>query len=346
MEYKQIYGIKKRVSAICLGTMTFGEQNSIKESHEIMDYAYSQGVNFFDTAEMYPIPPSGQTYNQTESIIGKWNKIKTNRDKIIIASKVIGPSREMSYIRDGDHKLNKKNMTQALNGSLKRLNTDYIDLYQIHWPERTTNFFGRLGFEKNEDIEINSIAETLEVLHSFIQEGKIKAIGISNETPWGLMQYLKWSDKLNLTKISTIQNPYNLLNRTFEVGLSEMSMRENVGLLAYSPLGFGTLSGKYIENKSSPSSRLNKWPSYLRYSSPQSIKAIEKYLEISKRFNISLTQLALSFVNNRDFISSTIIGATNLKQLEENIESINLALPDEIIFEINKIHKEISNPAP
>ena len=342
MKYRKLGDTNLNVSLICLGTMSFGEQNTEKDAHEQLTFALDHGVNFIDTAEMYAIPPKESTQGLTEKYIGSWVKKNLNRDKYIIATKVAGPG--MEYIRGGTN-LSKEHVTQAIDASLKRLNTDYIDLYQVHWPERKSNYFGQLGYTQSEDIGI-AIEETLSALHDAIKAGKIRYVGISNETPWGVHEYLKLSESKSLPKIQTIQNPYSLLNRIYEVGLAEMSYRENIGLLAYSPLGFGVLTGKYL-NAMPDKSRLGlfgEW--FTRYSNEKCHEATSKYSTIAEKYNISLCQMALAFVNTRPFVTSNIIGATTIEQLKENIESVDVSLSDEIIEEINNIHADIPNPAP
>jgi len=311
-----------------------------------MDMALDNGINFFDTAELYAIPPKTETYGATESIIGSWFKLRASRDKIILASKVAGPGAGwVDHIRGGP-RLNREHMTRALEDSLQRLQTDYIDLYQIHWPERTTNFFGQLGYQHNADEQVIAIEETLSVLNDFVQQGKIRHIGISNETPWGVMQYLMLAEKHNWPRIVSIQNPYNLLNRSFEVGLSEMAIREKVGLLAYSPLGFGVLSGKYLINQKPDGARLSLFPDYTRYSNENGIAATQAYAELAQQNNLTPTQLALAFINQQNFTTANIIGATTLEQLKENIESVNVQLDDNIIDTINEIHQRYTIPCP
>lgn len=346
MIYRPLGQTDLKTSLICLGTMTFGEQNTETEGHTQMDMALDYGVNFFDTAELYAIPPKSETYGATERIIGNWFKQRANRDKVILASKVAGPGAGwVDHIRGGP-RLNREHMTKALEDSLKRLQTDYIDLYQVHWPERTTNFFGKLGYQHNADEQVIAISETLEVLNDFVSAGKIRQIGISNETPWGVMQYLMLAEKNNWPRIVSIQNPYNLLNRSFEVGLSEMAIREKVGLLAYSPLGFGVLSGKYLNNQKPDGARLSLFPDYTRYSNENGIAATQAYAELAQANNLTPTQLALAFINQQDFTTANIIGATTLEQLKENIESVDLQLNENIIDAINEIHQRYTIPCP
>ena len=345
MDYNLLPGTEIKVSKICLGTMTFGRQNNEKEGHDQMDYSYDRGINFFDTAELYPVPPSPETQGETEKIIGSWLKKTGKRDKIIIASKVAGPSSFSQHIRK-NMSYSKATINEAINNSLKRLRTDYIDLYQIHWPERVTNFFGKRGFEfHKEDQWKYNFDLILDVLNDNIKEGKIRNIGISNETPWGLMKYVNESN-VNRPKIISIQNPYSLLNRTFEIGNSEICHKENIGLLAYSPLGFGTLTGKYLGGNMPKNARLTLFPHYDRFSNKESKKAIQKYYDLAKENGMSLTTMALSFVNDRSFVTSNIIGATSIDQLKENIDSYKIFLSDELLDKINIIHNNQPNPAP
>lgn len=346
MEYRKLGNTNIDVSVICLGTMTWGEQNTREEAFAQMDYAQEQGVNFFDTAELYSIPPKAQSYGSTERIIGEWFKAHGNRDKIILASKIAGPGKDwIPHIRDGKTKFNQANFEAALNNSLERLQTDYIDLYQLHWPERKTNFFGKLGYRVEED-RFTPIMETLEALQQQVDAGKIRYVGLSNETPWGVMSFLKAADQFNLPRIVSVQNPYSLLNRSFEVGLAEISHREHCGLLAYSPLGFGVLSGKYLHNQKPEGARITQWPDYTRYSNPQALKATEKYVFLAKQHGLDPAQMALAFVNSRPFLTSTIIGATSMHQLKSNIASIGVDLPEEVLQGIEDIHTQIPNPGP
>ena len=342
MKYRKLGSTNLDVSLICLGTMTYGEQNNESEAHEQLNYALSQGVNFIDTAEMYAIPPKEETQGRTEEIIGSWLAKRNDRKDIIVATKVAGPG--MEYLRGGS-RLNKKQISQAIDQSLSRLQTDYIDLYQVHWPERKSNFFGRLGYEYTDDMGV-SIDETLEAMSDLVKSGKVRYIGISNETPWGTNKYLQLAREKNLERIVSTQNPYSLLNRIYEVGLAEVSQHENIGLLAYSPLGFGQLTGKYI-NKTEKDTRLGLYGDWFtRYSNQNCLNAVRKYLKIADKYNISLTHLALAFVNARPFVTSNIIGATTMDQLKENIGSIDIDLCDEAMEEINEVHLNQPNPAP
>ena len=345
MKYTTLPGTDIKVSKICLGTMTFGNQNTEPEGFDQMDLALEKGVNFFDTAELYPVPANAKTQGETERIMGNWFHKTGNRSKIILATKAAGPGAYTAHIRD-NISFNKKNITEALDNSLKRLQTDYVDLYQLHWPERMTNFFGQRGYFHNpKDSWVENFEEALETLDELIKAGKIRQIGISNEAPWGLMRYLELSKK-GLPKTITIQNPYSLLTRIFEIGNSEICLRENVGLLAYSPLGFGRLTGKYRGGHNLDKARLTVFPNMARYNSDQSIEATERYYQIAQNHGISLTQMALAFVNQQPFLTSNIIGATNLDQLQENIGSIELSLSKELLKEIEAVHSQIPNPAP
>jgi aryl-alcohol dehydrogenase-like predicted oxidoreductase len=342
MKYKKLANTNLDVSLISLGTMTYGEQNTEAEAHEQLDYSIANGVNLIDTAEMYAIPPKQETQGLTEKIIGTWLVKRKDREKIHIATKVAGPG--MEYLRDGS-RLSKKHIFQAVDDSLKRLQTDYIDLYQVHWPERKSNYFGRLGYEYSDDMGV-SIEETLEAMTDLVKSGRVRYIGISNETPWGTNRYLNIAKEKSMERIVTIQNPYSLLNRIYEVGLAEISQHENVGLLAYSPLGFGQLTGKYI-NKTEKNSRLGLFGDWFtRYSNDECLQAVEKYLKIADKYNLSLTHLALAFVNTRPFVTSNIIGATTMEQLKENVDSVNIEITESMLEDINQVHSSQPNPAP
>ena len=345
MNYKKLGNTDLNVSTICLGTMTWGEQNTQDEAFEQMDYALSKGVNFWDTAELYSIPPKPETFGHTELIIGNWFKKTKKRNEVIIATKVCGPMR--SYVRGGGNQYGIKNISEALEGSLKRLQTDFIDLYQLHWPERNTNMFGRLGYEHNDDGNWNKFEDILGTLKKFIDAGKIRYIGLSNETPWGTKKFLEISKEKNLPRMMSVQNPYNLLNRTYEVGLAEISIRDKIGLLAYSPLAIGYLSGKYRNNKIPKNSRLDHDGDFwTRYNKPNAEKAVEAYYQISKKNNIDMAQMSLKFCEIQPFVTSVIIGATTMQQLKTDIESVNINLNNEIIHEINEVQKLYPNPCP
>ena len=343
MNYKKLGNTNLEVSTICLGTMTWGEQNTQKEGFEQMDYALDQGVNFWDTAEVYSVPPRQETYGHTEVIIGNWFEKTKKRDKVILGSKVCGPMKE--YVRGGGNSYGERKITQALDDSLKRLKTDYIDLYQLHWPERKTNFFGSFGYDhKEDDNEWTAFEDILGSLKKFIDQGKIRYIGISNETAWGLSKFLELSNQKNLPRVLSVQNPYNLLNRSYEVGLAEISVREKSGLLAYSPLAFGYLTGKYRNGQLPDHSRMKLFKEMARYENGQI--AVEEYYKIAKKNNIDFTQMCLKFIEIQAFVTSVIIGATTMEQLKTNIESVNLKLSNEIIKEINEVQKKYPNPCP
>ena len=344
MQYRQLGNTNIQLSVICLGTMTFGEQNSETEAHQQLNYALSQGVNFIDTAEMYSIPPRRETQGRTEQYIGTWLKNRQDRDKIILASKAAGPGAHFDYLRGGP-KFTKAHLREAVEGSLRRLQTDYIDLYQLHWPERSTNFFGQRGYKHKENQNYTAFREVLEGLAELQIQGKIRHIGVSNETPWGLMQYLRNAELHNLPRVMSIQNSYSLLNRHFEVGLAEIAVNEQVGLLAYSPLAMGMLTGKYLNGAKPEGARLSRWTQYSRYSSPNSQNATAAYVKLAQKHGISPTQMALAFVNQQAWTSSNIIGATTIEQLQENIASINLHLSAELLSEIEQIHEQYPNPA-
>tara|TARA_X000001036_G_scaffold83215_1_gene75261 strand:- start:14309 stop:15346 length:1038 start_codon:yes stop_codon:yes gene_type:complete len=344
MEYNFLPGTQTKVSKICLGTMTWGRQNTEQEAHDQMDYAYEQGINFFDTAELYPIPPRKEEQGDTERFIGTWFKKTGLRDKIVLASKIAGPAAFTKHIRT-DKSYSKQTIDIAIEKNLKRLQTDYIDLYQLHWPERPTNYFGKRGYNfKRGDLWKENFEEILDALNTHVKKGNIRYVGLSNETPWGTMGFLRASNT-NRPRVRTIQNPYSLLNRTFEVGNAEVCHRENVGLLAYSPLAFGVLSGKYRGGQRPEQARLTLFPHYDRYSSDPCRSAVELYHGLAERNGLTLTQLSLAFVNDRPFVTSNIIGATTLLQLEENIGTARIRLNDEVLEAINSIHETIPSPS-
>ena len=344
MNYRKLGNSDLDVSTICLGTMTWGEQNTQEEAFEQMDYALDQGVNFWDTAELYAVPPKAETFGHTETIIGNWFEKNKKRDKVILATKVAGPSRK--YLRNGENSFVGKNLDKAINDSLKRLKTDYIDLYQLHWPERNVNNFGKLGYTHKEN-SWNEFEDVLENLKKYIESGKIRYVGLSNETPWGVMKYLKLSKDKDLPRMMSIQNPYSLLNRSYEVGLAEISIREKIGCLAYSPLASGYLSGKYRNGNFPKGSRMERdFDFWTRYRKPNVDKVVEEYFKISKKYDLDISQMSIKFCEVQDFMTSVIIGATTMEQLKTDIESVKVKLDENVIKEINEIQKIYPNPCP
>jgi aryl-alcohol dehydrogenase-like predicted oxidoreductase len=346
MEYRKLGRTDIDVSVICLGTMTWGEQNTQDEAFEQMDYALEQDINFFDTAELYPVPPSEKTYGDTETIIGNWLSARKKRDKIVLATKVVGPMIKAPHIREGKTRLTREIMEEALNDSLRRLQTDYVDLYQLHWPDRNMNKFGQMNYEHDEAEQMTPIEETLEALAAIQKTGKARHFGLSNESAWGAMKFIHYAEARGLPRMVSIQNPYNLLNRTFEIGLGEVAHREDVGLLAYSPLAFGALSGKYLNNARPEKARLTLYKRFARYKTINAAKAIKAYVELAKKHELDPAQMALAYVNSRRFVTSNIIGATTMDQLRANIASAGLVLSQEVFDEIEKIHERYSNPCP
>lgn len=346
MNYKTLPNTDLKISEICLGTMTFGNQNSEAEAHSQLDYATERGINFIDTAEMYPIGGNAEIFGSTERHIGSWiHKIgSSERDKLVVATKIAGPNRGLDYIRQ-PLDFSKKSIHEAVELSLKNLQTDYIDLYQMHWPERVMNMFGKRGVTEIDAKWQDNIFDVLSIYDGLIKEGKIKHIGLSNENPYGVMKFLQESEKHNLPKIATIQNPYSLLNRLFEVGLSEICIRENVGLLAYSPLAFGFLSGKYLDGFPE-NSRMKLFPNFTRYTNENSFRATKLYKEVAEANGLTLQQMALAFVHQTSFVTSTIIGATSLEQLKENMDAFDVVLSEALLSEIEKIQELHPNPAP
>ena len=345
MKFKKLGNTDLDVSLICLGTMTWGTQNTEKDAFEQMDYSVSQGVNFFDTAEIYSVPPTSESYGKTEVMIGNWLEKRKNRDKIILASKVAGPG--CDWIRGGGNNFDEKKIGEAIDGSLKRLKTDYIDLYQLHWPERSTNFFGRRDYSyNNKEGEWNSFENILDALSKYIKSGKIRYIGMSNETPYGLSRYLEISKNKGAPRMMSVQNPYSLVNRTYEIGMSEISIRQKCGLLVYYPLAAGALSGKYRNGEMPKNSRMTLFKGWERHLNPLAMRAYDEYYKLAKDFNLTMVQLAQSFVNSRPFVTSNIIGATTMEQLKENIDSVNIDFTDEMMERVDKIHNENPNPSP
>jgi aryl-alcohol dehydrogenase-like predicted oxidoreductase len=345
MQYRRLGRTDIEVSVICLGTMTWGQQNNEAEAHQQLDYALAQGVNFIDAAEMYPVPPMKETQGRTEQYIGSWLKVRRNRDKVILASKVSGRANWLPWIRGGP-RLSRKHVLEAIDGSLKRLQTDYLDLYQLHFPDRATNYFGELGYQHKPQADDVPIEETLSALSELVKAGKVRQVGISNETPWGLMTYLRAAKRAEDPHIVSIQNPYSLLNRSFEIGLAECAIREQVGLLAYSPLGFGVLSGKYLNGQWPANGRLTLYKRFSRYTSERAEHAVQGYVALARQHGLDPAQMALAYVNSREFLTANIIGATTMEQLRSNIASIDLNLSDDVMKGIEAIHLQNPNPSP
>lgn len=345
MQYNKLGNTEISVSAICLGTMTFGSDQSEAEAFEQMDYALDQGVNFFDGAEMYPIPTSAEYQGRNEEIIGNWLKARNNRDKVVVATKVTGPGEMVSYIRP-NMALDRQNIREAVTNSLRRLQTDYIDLYQLHWPDRATNFFGQLNYQHQPEADGTPILETLEVLKELVDEGLIRHVGLSNETAWGTMKFLQSAEKYNLPRCISVQNPFSLLNRTAEIALTEVLHRENVSLLPYSPLGFGVLSGKYLNGARPSDARITRHPTYARYLNEQGQLATQAYVDLARAHDLDPAVMALAWVNSRPYVSANIIGASNLSQLEVNISSASVVLSAEVLAAIEAINIRYPNPCP
>ena len=346
MHYHRIPHSTLEISQLGLGTMTFGEQNSEADAHAQLDYAVSHGINLIDVAEMYPVPPRPETQGLTETYVGNWLAKRGNREKLVIASKVSGPARNNDSGIRSNQILDRKNIREALDASLKRLQTDYLDLYQVHWPQRSTNCFGKLGYSWSDSAPVVSLLETLEALTECQRAGKIRYIGVSNETAFGVMRYLHLADKHDLPRIVTIQNPYSLLNRSYEVGLAEVSQYEGVELLAYSCLGFGTLTGKYLNGAKPAGARNTLFSRFTRYSGEQTQKAVAAYVDIARRHDLDPAQMALAFVRRQSFVASTLLGATTLEQLKTNIDSFNLTLSEAVLEEIEAVHQVYTYPAP
>ena len=324
--------------------MTWGQQNTEAEAHEQISYALERGINMLDAAEMYPVPPRAETQGRTEEYIGTWFKKTGLRDSYVLATKAAGPNPEFHYLRGGP-KFTKEQLIEAVNGSLRRLQTDCIDLYQLHWPDRYTNFFGQRGYFHREQPE-TPIEETLRALEDIVQSGKVRAIGLSNETPWGTMKFLELADREGLPRVDSIQNPYSLLNRTYEIAMAEVSHREDVGLLAYSPLGMGLLTGKYRNGAKPEGSRMVVFERFTRYEGAETWGAAERYLQLADDHGINPTHMALAFVNARPFVVSNIIGATTMEQLKMNIDSLDVVLSKDVLQGIEAIQQAIPNPAP
>lgn len=346
MQYSELGRTGIKVSKLCLGSMTWGDQNTEQEGHAQLDRAIEAGINFIDTAEMYPIPPQQRTYGKTEEVIGTWLAKRGKRDRIILATKMTPPGKNRPWIRGETNRLDRKNIEVAINNSLKRLQTDYIDLYQIHWPERNANNFGQLNYTHTPEQDGTPIEETLEALDAMVRSGKIRHIGVSNETAWGLSEFLRVSTQKSLSRIVSIQNPYSLLNRIYEIHLSEFAYREQVGLLAYSPLGFGVLSGKYLHGQQPDKARLTLYTGFKRYRNEAAIKMTEKYVQLARDHGLEPTQMALAFVLTRTFLTSVIIGASNVSQLDSNIASLHVSLSAAILQQIDALHAEQPSPSP
>ncbi len=346
MDYRRLGRTDINVSALCLGTMTWGEQNTELEGFAQIERAKAAGINFIDTAEMYPVPPRPETYAATERVIGNYFASRGDRADWVLASKIAGPGNGIAHIRDGQLRHNREHIVQALDASLARLKTDWIDVYQLHWPERSTNFFGKLGYQHTQDELITPLEDTLEALDEQVKAGKIRHIGLSNETPWGTMKFLQLAESRGWPRAVSIQNPYNLLNRSFEVGLAEIAIREQCGLLAYSPMAFGMLSGKFENGAKPANARLTLFSRFTRYNNPQSVAACSRYVALAREHGLDPAQMALAFVTQQPFVTSNIIGATSLEQLDANIASFDLKLSDEVLEGIEAIHKDQPNPAP
>ena len=346
MQYTTLSGTDIRVSRICLGSMTWGEQNSERDAHQQLDYALERGVNFIDTAEMYPVPPKADTCGRTEDYIGSWLAKGGKRERVILASKIAGPAKWASWLRGGNSRYTEQNIADAVAASLARLRTDYIDLYQLHWPERPTNFFGDLSYHHKPDAEATPIHETLAALQKQVQAGNIRAIGLSNETPWGMMRFVQEAKAHGLPRVVSVQNPYNLLNRVFETSHAEVTHHENIGLLAYSPLAFGALSGKYLGGTKPAGARMTLFKEFDRYSTERAEAAIGAYKDIADKHGLNMSQMALAYVNSRAFLSANIIGATTMQQLAEDIDSIDTDLSAEVTREIESVHKRDPSPCP
>ena len=345
MDYTRLGQSDIRVSRICLGTMNFGEQNSEAEAHAQMDAALAAGVNFIDTAEIYPVPPRAETYGATETFIGNWLKARGSRDKVVLATKVAGPSPKFSYVRGGDIRHHRAGLEAALDASLERLQTDYVDLYQIHWPRRNTNNLGKLGYRHDDGETFTPPEETLAALGDLVRAGKIRCIGLSNEAPWGVMKYLAEAGRSGLPRIASVQNPYNLLNRTYEIGLAEVSLREDCGLLAFSPLAFGILSGKYLDGNQPKGARLTLYAEMARYQRPGVTAAAAAYVALARKHGLDAAEMAIAWVYGRSFVTSVIIGATRMAHLESNLQAAATPLPAEVIEGIEAIHAAAHDPA-
>ena len=346
MKYRPLGRTDVQVSCVCLGTMNWGEQNTDREAHAQLDLAVDAGVNFIDTAELYPTPPREETYGRTEVILGGWLAGRRDRDRLVIATKIAPPANSNAWLREGGNKLDRRNIRLAVESSLKRLQTDYIDLYQVHWPERFTNYFGQLNYRHRPEKDGTPIAETLEALGEMVKEGRIRHVGVCNETAWGVSEYLRLAESRSLPRVVSVQNPYNLLNRLYELSLSEFAHREQAGLLAYSPLGFGVLTGKYLNDQRPENARLTRYGQYRRYLGENGIRMTAKYVELAREYGLDPAQMAIAFILSRPFLTSVIIGASSTRQLRDNIDSVDAALPDELLQRIESLHLSQPNPCP
>ncbi len=347
MEYRRLGRTDVEVSLLCLGSMNWGSNSTEAEGHSQMDTAFEAGVNFIDTAEMYAVPTSAAHYGRSEEVIGSWMRARGNRDRVIVATKVVGPGERFPYIRDGNPRLNRWHIERAIEASLKRLGTDYVDLYQLHWPDRNTNMFGELGYRYTQEDDATPLEETLEALDAIVRAGKARFIGVSNETPWGTMRLLHLAESLGMPRIVSNQNPYSLLNRSFEAGCAEISMQEQVGLLAYAPMAAGALSGKYLDGARPPGARMTMYPTNRRYLGPPNAEpAIRAYVELARRHGLDPGVMALAWVNRQPFTTSTILGAMNAAQLAADLASIDVVLDDDLVREIEEIHRLYTYPCP
>jgi aryl-alcohol dehydrogenase-like predicted oxidoreductase len=346
MEYRALGRSGLKVSAVCLGTMTWGEQNSEAEGHQQMDLAFDRGVTFWDTAEMYPVAPRKETYGRTEEIIGTWFASRKKRNKVILGTKAVGPSERFPYIRDGKARFNRRHLIEAVDSSLQRLKTDYIDLYQLHWPDRSVNSFGALGFTPDPKEEMTPPEESLAVLADLVRAGKLRQVGLSNETPWGVMRFLAASERGEGPRMVSIQNPYSLLNRTFEHNLAEVALREDVGLMAYAPAAAGALSGKYLNGARPAGARITLWPQNTRYFTAAGQEATAAYVALAREHGLDPVRMATSFVLSRPFVTAAIVGATSLPQLENQLAALDTKLAPEVLAGIETIHARHTYPCP
>lgn len=346
MDYRPLGRSGIDVSAVCLGSMTWGEQNSEAEGHGQMDLAFDHGVNFIDVAEMYSTPVKAETYGRSEEVIGSWMAARGNRDKVVLATKIVGPSDGFPWIRNGETRFTRRHIVEALEASLKRLRTDYVDLYQLHWPDRSTNTFGKLGFTPNPDESMTPIEETLAALEEVVASGKVRSVGLSNETPWGTMKFLSLAEAGKGPRMVSVQNPYSLLNRSYEAGMAEVSIREDCGLLAYAPLAAGALSGKYLGGARPKGARMTLYPQNTRYMKPEGEAAVAAYAEVARKHGIGLVEMSHAWVVSRPFVTSSIVGATSNEQLMQALKAAEITLPPEVIEDLEEVHKSHTYPCP